>query len=270
MQVAHVFVEVAQSLFQPLHIRLLDTVETDSSVHFQSLCSSHNHSQTWLDAAFTAFDVIEFLCSEISTETGFRHYVISEGHCHFCSKYGVASVCDIRKRAAMHEGCRIFRCLHQIGMDGIFQQHGYGTGHTEVFYRKRLTVISESEEDVFDASAEVFHVTGQTKDSHDFRSGSDVESRLHGDAVRLGSQSGDNVTQRTVVHIENPAPKNFFQSETVCLILIQVIVEQRGNHVVCRGDRVKITRKMEVDLIHRKHLCISSSGSSPLHPEARA
>ena len=73
-----------------------------------------------------------------------------------------------------------------------------------------------------------------------------------------------------VVHIENPAPKNFFQSETVCLILIQVIVEQRGNHVVCRGDRVKITRKMEVDLIHRKHLCISSSGSSPLHPEARA
>ena len=36
-----------------------------------------------------------------------------------------------------------------------------------------------------------------------------------------------------------------------------------------RSDGMKISGKMEVNLVHRKHLCISSTGCSPLHPETR-
>jgi hypothetical protein len=64
-------------------------------------------------------------------------------------------------------------------------------------------------------------------------------------------------------------PDDFFQSEAVRLMLVQVIVEQSGNHVVCGGNGVKVARKVQVYLLHGQHLGISSTGSTAFHAEAR-
>ena len=41
----------------------------------------------------------------------------------------------------------------------------------------------------------------------------------------LGPKSGDNTAQGTVVYIEYTPPDDFFQSEAVRLMLVQIIVE---------------------------------------------
>lgn len=53
------FIQIAQSFFQSFHVRFLDAVETDTTVHLQSLRRSDNHSQFGLESAFAAFDVIK-------------------------------------------------------------------------------------------------------------------------------------------------------------------------------------------------------------------
>ena len=51
---------------------------------------------------------------------------------------------DVGKRAAVDEGRRVFCCLHEIRVKGLYKQNGDGTSHTEVFYSEQLTVGSDT------------------------------------------------------------------------------------------------------------------------------
>src|SRR5699024_6671308 len=102
---------------------------------------------------------------------------------------------------------------------------------------------TESQNNIFNTATEVVEVCCQTENSHNFGSRGNIEARLLSNAVGARSQSGDNAPQGTVIHIKYAPPDDFFQSEAVCLMLVQVIVEQSGNHVVCGGNGVKVARK---------------------------
>ena len=51
-------------------------------------------------------------------------------------------------------------------------------------------------------------------------------------------------------------------------MLVDVVVQESGNHVVCRCHGVEVTCEVEVDLLHRENLCISTAGCTTLHTEA--
>ena len=51
---------------------------------------------------------------------------------------------------------------------------------------------------------------------------------------------------------------------------MQRIVYNCGKKIVSRGYGVKISRKMQIYLVHRKNLRVSSSGGSALYSEHRA
>ena len=52
-------------------------------------------------------------------------------------------------------------------------------------------------------------------------------------------------------------------------MLIDIVIEQGRNHIVCCCYGMEISRKMQVYLLHRQHLCISAPGSTTLHTETR-
>ena len=178
-------------------------------------------------------------------------------------------MCNVRKRTSVHESRSMFRCLHQIGRKSVLQQHGDSAGNAQIFHRERLVVNGKSQKNILDAAAQVVFILGKAQDSHYLRCRSNVEARLARDAVRLASQSCNDVSQAAVVHIKHTVPQHILQRKAIVLVLIHVIVKQCSNHVVSRCYRMKISRKVQVDLIHRKHLRISSAGSSALHAEAR-
>jgi len=120
-QVTNMFVKITKTLFQTFHIRFLDAVETDATVHFQSLCSGNDNSQLGLQTALAAFDVIELLRSQVCTEAGFRHYIVAKCHCHFGGENGVAAMCNIGERTAMNKSGCPFGSLYQVGMNSVLQ-----------------------------------------------------------------------------------------------------------------------------------------------------
>ena len=75
---------------------------------------------------------------------------------------------DVGERTAMYECRRAFRSLHQVGVDGILQQNGNGSSHTQFLHCKGGTVEAETEDDVLDATAQVILILGQAEDGHDF------------------------------------------------------------------------------------------------------
>ena len=91
-----------------------------------------------------------------------------------------------------------------------------------------------------------------------------------GDAVDRRAETGDDAAKRTVVDIEHTTPKHFFQSEAFGAMLVEVVVEQRRNHVVRRGDRVEVAGEVEIDLLHGEHLGVSAAGSAAFHAETGA
>src|SRR3712207_2739071 len=161
-EIMDMLVQVAQSFFQTFHIRLFQAIETYASVHFQSLRCSDNHRQTRTNATLTAFDVIEFLSSQICSESGLRNHIIAKSHRHFGSKNGVASMSYIGKRSAMYESGSAFGCLHQIRMNGIFQQHGYGSRYSQIFHRKRFVVEREAEQYILNPATQVGNIFCKT------------------------------------------------------------------------------------------------------------
>ena len=268
--VADVLVKIGQTVFQTFHIRFLDGIHTHATVHLQSLGGGHNHCKLRLQTGLAAFDIKEFLGSQIGAESGFRNDVITEGHRHLGGQDGITAVCDVGERTSMHKCRSMFRSLHQIRSNRIFQEHRNGSRNTQVLDRERFVVYGIPQQDILDTAAQVVLVGSQTKDCHDFGSRRNVEGRFTGNAVRLTSQTGYDVTQAAVVHVHHTVPQDLFHGEALILVLVHVVVQQCCNHVMCRCDGMEVAGKMQVDLVHRKNLGVTSSCRSTLHSETRA
>lgn len=150
----------------------------------------------------------------------------------------------------MYERGGVLRRLHEVRFERIFEEHHDTARHAEILHREGRAVVAIAEENVLNAAAQIGLVGGQTEDGHEFAGGSDVETGLRGDAVDRWAESGDDAAKRTVVDVEHTTPKHFFQSEAFGAMLVEVVVEQRRNHVVRRGDSVEVAGEVEIDLLH--------------------
>ena len=270
-EVFHVFdmlVQVGESPDQPLLVGLFDLCFGDSAVQLQALRCRYDNGQFRGQARFAAFDVEEFFRTEIRAEAGFGDDVIAVGQGHLGRQHGVAAVGDVGERAAVDEGRGIFGGLHQVGKQGVLQQDSDGACDAHVVHRERLAVISVAQQDIADAALQIVDVGGQAEDRHNFRGGRDVESRFGRNAVGRTSQPRYDVTKAAIVHVEHPLPLDLFQPLATVPVLVDVVVEQGGNHVVGRCHGVEVAREMQVDVFHRQHLRIAAAGCAALHAEA--
>ena len=176
-------VEVLATFHKALHVGLLDALNRYTAVHLQSLCGGNDDSKLGLQTALAAFDVEELLGTEVSTEAGFCHYIVTVGHGHACGDDGVAAMGYVGERATMHEGRGLLGSLHQVWLDGVQKEHCDSSVHTHVLHTERRVVHLDAQNDVANAAAQVVNVLGKAEDSHDFRGGGDVESRLGDESV---------------------------------------------------------------------------------------
>ena len=151
---------------------------------------------------------------------------------HFSSNDGVATMGNVSKWTAMHKGRGILRSLHQVRLEGIFQEHHDATCNAEVAHAERRTIIAITEEDIFDATTEISLIGCQAENRHQFASGSDVKSGLRLNTVRSRSKTCNDLTKRTIIDIKHTAPQHFFESETFSTMLIDIVIEQSRNHIV--------------------------------------
>ena len=160
-------------------------------------------------------------------------------------------------------------CIITGGIHGIFEQCGNGACNAQVVDGKGGIVVTYAQYDATYTFFEVFHIACQTEYSHNLRCRCYVEPCLCRDAIAGTAQSGNDIAQRAVVDIEHPAPHHFFQPYAGGTVLIEIVVEQCGNQVIGRCHGVEVARKVQVDIFRGQYLCISATGSTAFHSEAR-
>ena len=166
LKVVHMAVEIGQTVTQAFLIRLLNFVKLYATVHFQALGCGYNHSQIGFETALATKNVVELFGTQVGTKSGLGDGVVGMAQRHACGNERIAAMGNVGKRATMHNGWRIFGCLHQIGLYGIFEQHHDGTSHTKILNSEGLAVVGIAQEYVLDATAQVSLVLCKTKNGH--------------------------------------------------------------------------------------------------------
>ena len=89
-------------------------------------------------------------------------------------------------------------------------------------------------------------------------------------AVCLVAKSYHNITKDSVIHVLTALPHDLPGIDVQIIALLDMIVQQRSKKVICRSNRMKISREMKIQIIHRYNLCITAAGSSTFDTKAGA
>ena len=90
------------------------------------------------------------------------------------------------------------------------------------------------------------------------------------DTVGLSAEADHDVPELTIVHIDAALPVDGLQVDAKLVALLDVVVEECGEQVVCACDGVEVTGEMKVQILHRYDLRISAAGCAALDAEARS
>ena len=239
-------------------------------MHLERANGRHQHDAVRRDAGLTAFDVHEFLGAEVGAEAGFGDHVIGELQRRRRRQHRIAAVGDIGERAAMNEGGRAFERLHQIRRQRFLEQHGHGALRLEIAGAHRFPIAGIGDDDVAEPLLEVVEVARQAENRHDLGGDSDVKAVFAREPIGDAAQRGHHRAQRTIVHIEHPAPRHAARIDAERIAPINVVVEQSGEQIVRRGDGMKIAGEVQIDIFHRHDLRVAAAGGTALDAERRA
>ena len=88
--------------------------------------------------------------------------------------------------------------------------------------------------------------------------------------VHLAAKAYHNIAQVPVIHIQTALPDHLSWIDLKGIPLLDVIIQHSRKQVISRRDRMEISCKMKIQILHGNNLRISASGSSSFDPEARA
>ena len=268
LQVLYVLVEVPVTGFHTCDVWLLDIFQSYTTMHLQRLEGNNENGEVWLQTCLAAFDVIEFLCTEICTESCLCNGIVAILKSSSSSHDRIAAMSNVGKRTAMNK-CRCsLCCLNQIWLQSIEKESNDTATYTHILYGKWLVILGDAQEDIIDTATKIFDACCETHDSHNLRSRSDIETCLCLDAILI-ADTGDDAAETTVVYVHHAAPENLLQLESLCLVLETVVVQEGSNHVVGLCNGMEIASEMEINLIHRQNLGVTATCSTTLHAEAR-
>ena len=116
------FQQVRKTFFQSFQIFFGHVCFRHAAVVFQSFDRSYDDNCVWLKFSKTAFDIQEFLSTQVSAETSLCYYIIAKVHSHLCSNYRVTAVCDVRERTAVDKAGSPFQSLNKVWFQSVFQK----------------------------------------------------------------------------------------------------------------------------------------------------
>ena len=170
----------------------------------------------------------------------------------------------------MHQAGGAVNGLHQVGLDSVFEQGGHGALGLQIPGGDGGASKGTSHHQVAQAALQVVQIGGQAEHGHHFRSGGDIKAVLTGHAVALAAQTGGDLAQLAIVHVQAAAPQHLPGINTQLVALLDVVVHHGSQQVVSAGDGVQVAGKMQINVLHGQHLGVTAAGGAALHAEHRA
>ena len=170
----------------------------------------------------------------------------------------------------MDEGWRVFERLHKVRHHRVLEQDRHRAVGLEVAREDRRLVAPRTDDDVAEPPLQILEIACQAQDRHHLGGDRDVKAALARKAVRRTAERGGDLAQRPVVHVKHPPPGHPAHVDVEVIAPVDVIVDQRGEQVVGRGDGVKVAGEMEVYVLHRHDLGVAAAGRPALDAEIGA
>ncbi len=237
---------------------------------FEGAHRGHQHHAGGLKPRGPALDVHEFLSAQIRAEARLGDQIIAQFEAQAGGAHRVAAVGDVGKGAAVHQGGRVFQRLHQVGLEGVFEQSRQRALHLEIGSVNRAPVGSIGNQDTAQTVLEIGNAGGQAQNGHDFAGHRDLETVLPGHAVGLAAQADDDIPQGAVVHVHAALKENPAGIDSQKVALLQMVVDDGAQQIVGGGNGVQIAGKMQVDVFHGNDLRITAARGTALDAENRA
>ena len=176
---------------------------------------------------------------------------------------------NIGEGTAMDKRRRALERLNQVGFERVLEQGCHGTLGPKVTGADGLAGIAVADNNLAQALLEVVDARGQTQDCHDLGGNSDVEAVLARHALGLAANAVDNMTQLTVVHVDNALPGDALNVDAELVALLNMVVEHGCQQVVGGTDGMEVAGKVQVDVLHGDDLGPTATGGTALHAKHR-
>ncbi len=174
---------------------------------------------------------------------------------------------DIGERPAVDDRRIAFERLDQIGLDRFRQQHGHCAIGLQVARGDGGAGARLGDDDPPEPVLQIGHVGGEAEDRHDFRGNGNVEAVLARHPMGRSAEADDHLAQGAVVHIHDPSPHDPPRVDAELVAPVDMVVEYRRQQVMRRCDGVQVAIEVQVDVLHRQHLCPATTGSPALEAE---
>ena len=270
LHVVDVADEVGCALLDGLEVGSVQVGLGYAAVALESTEGRHQHAGAGRDARIAALDVQELLCAQVCAEAGLGDDVVGQREAELGAHDAVAAVGDVGEGAAVDDGGVVLEGLDQVRVEGVLQQGGHGTGCADVSSRDGLAVVGVGADDLREALFQIGDAGGEAEDGHDLAGDGDVETVLAGRAVDLTAQAVHDKAELTVVHVHAALPGDAAGVDVQGVALLDAVVNHGRQQVVGGTDGVDVAGEVEVDVLHRHHLCVAAAGCAALHAEDRA
>eukprot|EP01036_Dinobryon_divergens_P042637 gene42637-56672_t len=245
-ELAHVLdmsTEIDQPLAQRVEVLLAELILRHAAMHLQRAHRGNDHDSGRREARLAALDVEELLRTQIRAEAGLGHHVVSELQARARGDDRVAAMGDVGEGAAMDEGGIAFERLHEVRLQRVLEKNRHRRRRLDVGGRDGLLVARIADDHLPEARLEVGEVLGKAEYRHDFRGDGDVEAGLARIAVGDPAKACVDLAQGPVVHVHDTPPHNAARVDAQRIAPVDVVVDQRREQVMRRGDGVKIARE---------------------------
>ena len=272
--VAHVATEVDEAALQRGEVLPAEVGDGDAAVEFQRPHGRDDDHCVGLEPRLPALDVEELLGAEVGAEAGLGDRVVAELERRARRDHRVAAVGDVGERAAVDQCRRALDRLHQVGLDRVLEQRRHRPGRLQRTRRDRPPIARVGDDDARQTLLEIGEIGGEAQARHHLGGDRDVEAALAHEAVRAGArrpaEPDRHRAQRSVVHVDDAAPDDAARVDGQRVAPVHVVVDQRREQVVRRGDGVEVAGEVEVDALHRHHLGAAAAGRTALGAEHRS
>jgi hypothetical protein len=153
-------------------------------------------------------------------------------------------------------------------LERILEQRGHGAVRVELAGLDGAAGVVIPDENIAKPRLQVFQARGQAQDRHYLRGGDDVEAVFARMAVHRAAQSYDDLAQRAVVEVYHPLPGDEPVVQIQHVAVLNVIIDHRRQQIMGQADGMEITGEVQVNVLHRHHLCVATAGRAALQAEA--
>ena len=266
--------KVRNTLLKSFQILIVQVCLRNAAIVLQRTNGRYDDNCARLQSRHTALDVEEFLSTEVCTKACLCDRIITKLQSHLRCDNGVTSMCDVCERSAVYDRRNMLQCLYEIRLQGILQKCTHCAFCMKVTCGNRLLLgnfsVCISNNDICQTLLQVCNVICQAKDCHDLRCNRDIVAILSRHTVGLSAKSVYYKTKLTVIHIHTSSPGDLSRVDVQLVALVNMVVDHCCKKVICCADRMEVTGKVQVDILHRNNLCISAACCSALYAEYRS